>query len=148
MRDGIFSFYIRSEEIAVRAIALVEKDSIRGFDNSHTIPSSAWSLPSTGCERIETPIGVLRRRRTSVRAFLCVDFQRDLKAKREKSSFGSKEGLMQISVSGSKSKERGCIFFRGIVFSLGCRRTRVTKHFLKVGVPAKDCIAKLARLLH
>jgi hypothetical protein len=44
-----------------------------------------------------------------------VDFQRDLKAKREKSSFGSKEGLMQISVSGSKSKERGFKIFRGIV---------------------------------
>jgi hypothetical protein len=35
MRDGIFSFYIRSDEIAVRAIALVENDSIRGFNRSH-----------------------------------------------------------------------------------------------------------------
>jgi hypothetical protein len=35
MRDGIFSFYIRSEETAIRAIALVENDSIRGFNRSH-----------------------------------------------------------------------------------------------------------------
>jgi hypothetical protein len=35
MRDGIFSFYIRSNEISVRAIALVESDMIRGFNRSH-----------------------------------------------------------------------------------------------------------------
>jgi hypothetical protein len=35
MRNGIFSFYIRSEETAIRAIALVENDSIRGFNRSH-----------------------------------------------------------------------------------------------------------------
>jgi len=35
MRDGIFSFYIRSDEIAIRAIALVESDTIRGFNRSH-----------------------------------------------------------------------------------------------------------------
>jgi hypothetical protein len=35
MRDGIFSFYIRSDETAIRAIALVENDSIRGFNRSH-----------------------------------------------------------------------------------------------------------------
>jgi hypothetical protein len=35
MRDGIFSFYIRSNEISTRAIALVESDSIRGFNRSH-----------------------------------------------------------------------------------------------------------------
>jgi hypothetical protein len=35
MRDGIFSFYIRSDEIATRAIALVESDTIRGFNRSH-----------------------------------------------------------------------------------------------------------------
>ena len=35
MRDGIFSFYIRSDEIAIRAIALVENDLIRGFNESH-----------------------------------------------------------------------------------------------------------------
>ena len=35
MRDGIFSFYIRSDELAIRAIALVENDSIRGFNRSH-----------------------------------------------------------------------------------------------------------------
>jgi hypothetical protein len=35
MRDGIFSFYIRSDEIAKRAIALVESDTIRGFNRSH-----------------------------------------------------------------------------------------------------------------
>jgi hypothetical protein len=45
----------------------------------------------------------------------CVDFQLNLKAKREKSSFGSKEGLMQIGSSGLKSKERGLKIFRGIV---------------------------------
>jgi hypothetical protein len=35
MRDGIFSFYIRSGETAIRAIALVENDSIRGFNQNH-----------------------------------------------------------------------------------------------------------------
>jgi len=35
MRDGIFSFYIRSNGTAIRAIALVESDSIRGFNRSH-----------------------------------------------------------------------------------------------------------------
>jgi hypothetical protein len=35
MRDGIFSFYIRSDEMSIRAIALVESDSIRGFNRSH-----------------------------------------------------------------------------------------------------------------
>ena len=35
MRDGIFSFYIRSDGAAIRAIALVENDSIRGFNRSH-----------------------------------------------------------------------------------------------------------------
>jgi hypothetical protein len=35
MRDGIFSFFIRSDEIAIRAIALVENDLIRGFNQSH-----------------------------------------------------------------------------------------------------------------
>jgi hypothetical protein len=35
MRDGIFSFYIRADETAIRAIALVERDSIRGFNQSH-----------------------------------------------------------------------------------------------------------------
>ena len=35
MRDGIFSFYIRSDYSAIRAIAIVENDSIRGFNRSH-----------------------------------------------------------------------------------------------------------------
>jgi hypothetical protein len=35
MRDGIFSFYVRFDETAIRAIALVEKDSIKGFNRSH-----------------------------------------------------------------------------------------------------------------
>jgi hypothetical protein len=35
MRDGIFSFYIRSNEMSIRAIALVESDSIRGFNRNH-----------------------------------------------------------------------------------------------------------------
>jgi hypothetical protein len=35
MRDGIFSFYIRSDKLAIRAIALVESDTIRGFNRSH-----------------------------------------------------------------------------------------------------------------
>jgi len=35
MRDGIFSFYIRSDETAIKAIALVENDSIRGFNRNH-----------------------------------------------------------------------------------------------------------------
>jgi hypothetical protein len=35
MREGIFSFYIRSDETTIRGIALVENDSIRGFNRSH-----------------------------------------------------------------------------------------------------------------
>ena len=35
MRDGIFSYYVRSEETAVRAIALVENDSIKAFNRSN-----------------------------------------------------------------------------------------------------------------
>jgi hypothetical protein len=35
MRNGIFSFYVRSDETAIRAIALVENDSIKGFNLSH-----------------------------------------------------------------------------------------------------------------
>jgi hypothetical protein len=35
MRDGIFSFYVRSDGTAVRAIALVENDLIKGFNRSH-----------------------------------------------------------------------------------------------------------------
>jgi len=35
MRDGIFSFYIRSDETAIRAIAIVENDTIRGFNRNH-----------------------------------------------------------------------------------------------------------------
>jgi hypothetical protein len=35
MRDGIFSFYVRSDETAIRAIALVENDAIKGFNRSH-----------------------------------------------------------------------------------------------------------------
>ena len=51
MRDGIFSFYIRADETAIRAIALVENDSIRGFNRSHIysverlIKSAAERLP-------------------------------------------------------------------------------------------------------
>jgi hypothetical protein len=43
-----------------------------------------------------------------------VVYQRDSKVKRGKNSFGSKEGLMQTSASGLKSKERGFKIFRGI----------------------------------
>jgi hypothetical protein len=55
MRDGIFSFYIRSEETAVRAIALVEKDSIRGFNKSHI-----YSV-----ERLESSLNRLRKDRNT-----------------------------------------------------------------------------------
>ena len=44
-----------------------------------------------------------------------MDFQQSLKARREKSSFGLKEGLMPTDASGSKSKERGFKICRGIV---------------------------------
>ena len=90
MRDGIFSFYIRSDETAIKAIALVETTRLGDLTGAISIPSNAWSIPSTGCEKIETLIGVSRRSRTHVREFLCVDFQRSLKARREKSSFGSR----------------------------------------------------------
>jgi len=115
MRDGIFSFYIRSDETAIRAIAIVENDTIRDLIAPTSIPSNAWSIPSTGCKRIVIPIGVLSQWNTlTLKASLCVTYQRDSKVKRGKSSFGSKEGLMQTSASGLKSKERGFKIFRGI----------------------------------
>ena len=55
MRDGIFSFYIRSEETAIRAIALVENDSIRGFNRSHI-----YSI-----ERLEYSLNRLRKDRNT-----------------------------------------------------------------------------------
>jgi hypothetical protein len=45
--------------------------------------------------------------KTFGRVMTLMDFQLNLNAKREKSSFGSKEGLMQIGSSGLKSKELG-----------------------------------------
>jgi hypothetical protein len=35
MRNGIFSFYVRYNEIAIKGIALVENDAIRGFSRHH-----------------------------------------------------------------------------------------------------------------
>jgi len=55
MRDGIFSFYVRSDETAVRAIALVENDSIKGFNRSHI-----YSL-----ERLKYSINRLRKDRNT-----------------------------------------------------------------------------------
>jgi hypothetical protein len=55
MRDGIFSFYIRANEIAIRAIALVENDSIRGFNRSHI-----YSV-----ERLEYSLDRLRKDRNT-----------------------------------------------------------------------------------
>jgi hypothetical protein len=55
MRDGIFSFYVRSNGTAVRAIALVENDSIKGFNRSHI-----YSL-----ERLKYSINRLRKDRNT-----------------------------------------------------------------------------------
>jgi hypothetical protein len=55
MRDGIFSFYVRSDGTAVRAIALVENDSIKGFNRSHI-----YSL-----ERLKYSINRLRKDRNT-----------------------------------------------------------------------------------
>jgi hypothetical protein len=55
MRDGIFSFYVRSDETAVRAIAIVENDSIKGFNRSHI-----YSL-----ERLKYSINRLRKDRNT-----------------------------------------------------------------------------------
>src|ERR1700722_12665884 len=86
-------------------------------------PSNGWSIPSTGCERIEIPIGRLRSWNIPARTALrCGDFQRNLKAKRGMSSFGSKEGLMRTDASESKSKGRGFKIFRGIVRRADGRR--------------------------
>jgi hypothetical protein len=117
MRDGIFSFYIRSDETAIRAIAIVENDSIRGFNRSHiySVERLEYSPPTDCKKRIVIPIGVLRQWNTlALKASPCVACQRDSKVKRGKSSFGSKEGLMLTSASGLKSKERGFKIFRGI----------------------------------
>jgi hypothetical protein len=35
MRDGINSFFITSDGTAIKGIALVENDAIRGFNRSH-----------------------------------------------------------------------------------------------------------------
>jgi hypothetical protein len=35
MRDGIYSFFITSDGTAIKGIALVENDAIRGFNRSH-----------------------------------------------------------------------------------------------------------------
>jgi hypothetical protein len=55
MRDGIFSFYIRSDETVIRAIAIVENDSIRGFNRSHI-----YSI-----ERLEYSLHRLRKDRNT-----------------------------------------------------------------------------------
>jgi hypothetical protein len=65
----------------------------------------------TGIVGLET---VRIDRSLTLKASPCVAYQRDWKVKRGKSSFGSKEGLMQTSASGLKSKERGFKIFRGI----------------------------------
>jgi hypothetical protein len=66
-----------------------------------SIPSNAWSVPSTGCKRVVIPLGVLRQWHTlTLKASPCGAYQRDSKVKRGKTSFGSKEGLMQTSASG------------------------------------------------
>jgi hypothetical protein len=78
--------------------------------------TGAISIPSNGCEGIEICIGVLRQWNTLThKASPRADFLRNLKAKREKSSFGLKEVLMQTETSGSKSKERGFKTSRGVV---------------------------------
>jgi hypothetical protein len=88
MRDGIFSFYIRSDETAIRAIAIVENDSIRDLIAATSISSNAWSL-STGCKkRIVIPIGVIRHWNTlTPKAAPCVVYQRDSKVKRGEEQF-------------------------------------------------------------
>jgi hypothetical protein len=55
MRDGIFSFYIRSDETVIRAIAIVENDSISGFNRSHI-----YSI-----ERLEYSLDRLRKDRNT-----------------------------------------------------------------------------------
>ena len=55
VRDGIFSFYIRSDEATIKAIALVENDSIRGFNRSHI-----YSI-----ERLEYSLDRLRKDRNT-----------------------------------------------------------------------------------
>jgi hypothetical protein len=55
MRDGIFSFYIRSDGTSIKAIALVENDSIRGFNRSHI-----YSI-----ERLEYSLDRLRKDRNT-----------------------------------------------------------------------------------
>jgi hypothetical protein len=50
MRDGIFSFYIRCDGAAVKGIAVVEKDSIRGFSRNHVY--SIRRLVSLSVERM------------------------------------------------------------------------------------------------
>lgn len=46
MRDGVFSFYIRVDQATtIRAIALVESDVIRGFNQSHLFSVKQWNYP-------------------------------------------------------------------------------------------------------
>jgi hypothetical protein len=58
MREGIFSFYIRSDKTTLRAIALVENDSIKGFSRSHL-----YSVERLG----SSPARLRKNRRTNWR---------------------------------------------------------------------------------
>jgi hypothetical protein len=131
MRDGIFSFYVRSGETAFRAIALVENDSIKGFNRSHI-----YSL-----ERLKCSINRLQKDRNTnwrvkvmehspLQGFFMRGFPAKLEGEEGEEQFCLKEGPIQIAVSGSKSKERGCTIFLGI----GEANPRTKKSLLRANV--------------
>jgi hypothetical protein len=108
MRDGIFSFYVRSDETAIRAIALVEKDSIKGFNRSHiySVDRLVYSSERLRKDR-NTNWRIKVVEHNHVQGFSIRGFP-------AKNS-GSKEVPRQTGASGSKSKELGFKICRGIV---------------------------------
>ena len=64
MRDGIFSFYIRFGETAIRAIALVESDTITGFNRDHIF----------SVERLKYSVGRLLKHRNTRWRVKSIDF--------------------------------------------------------------------------
>src|ERR1700676_2454048 len=105
MRDAIFSFYIRSDETAIRAIAIVENDSIRGFNRSHiySVERLEYSLDRLQKKDRNTNWRVKAMERTHTEGVSVRGLPARLEGEEGEEQFwfeGSKAGLMQISASG------------------------------------------------
>ena len=116
MRDGIFSFYIRSDETAIRAIAIVENDSIRGFNRSHiySVERLEYSLDRLQKKDRNTNWRVKAMEHAPIEGVSVRGLPARLEGEEGEEQFWFEGGLMQTSASGLKSKERGFKIFRGI----------------------------------